>query len=181
MALLDEDIKGRLTRCNNEEHINSNSNDKNKLCVWCDDCQKNLCELDFENDTEHNYILYTDIMPDDKFKIIMKEKLDKLKSLIDRYENFFPNGKGILKYLIKAYNRNFMNYNLYYNEKIINYQICVNMLFNNKDDFNNNLFELYEESLAKIENISLYKNILNTKGTNRVSAKHIIKKFEKSK
>ena len=38
MALLDEDIKGRLTRCNNEEHINSNSNDKNKLCVWCDDC-----------------------------------------------------------------------------------------------------------------------------------------------
>ena len=141
--------------------------------------KKNLCELDFENDTEHNYILYTDIMPDDKFKIIMKEKLDKLKSLIDRYENFFPNGKGILKYLIKTYNRNFMNYNLYYNEKIINYQICVNMLFNNKDDFNNNLFELYEESLAKIENISLYKNILNTKGTNRVSAKHIIKKFEK--
>ena len=74
-----------------------------------------------------------------------------------------------------------MNYNLYYNEKIINYQTCVNLLFNNKDDFNNNLFELYEESLAKIENISLYKNILNTKGTNRVSAKHIIKKFEKSK
>ena len=65
--------------------------------------KKNLCELDFENDTEHNYILYTDIMPDDKFKIIIKEKLDKLKSLIDRYENFFPNGKGILKYLIKAY------------------------------------------------------------------------------
>ena len=59
MALLDEDIKGRLTRCNNEEHINPNSNDKNKLCVWCDDSQKNLCELDFENDTEHNYILYT--------------------------------------------------------------------------------------------------------------------------
>ena len=47
MALLDEDIKGRLTRCNNEEHINPNSNDKNKLCVWCDDCQKKFMRIRF--------------------------------------------------------------------------------------------------------------------------------------
>ena len=88
----------------------------------------------------------------------MKEKLDKLKSLIDRYENFFPNGKGILKYLIKTYNRNFMNYNLYYNEKIINYQTCVNVLFNNKDDFNNIFLNYMKKAWLKLK-IYLYIKI----------------------
>ena len=64
-------------------------------------------------------------MPDDKFKIIMKEKLDKLKSLIDRYENFFPN-EGILKYLIKTYNRNLI-INLINKLFYIFYQINTNL------------------------------------------------------
>ena len=68
-----------------------------------------------------------------------------------------------------------MNYNLYYNEQIINYQTCVNILFNNNDDFKNKDFELYENNLNRNEYISLYKEILNT--NKLVNARVLYRKF----
>ena len=74
---------------------------------------------------------------------------------------FYSNEKETKKYLIKTYNRNFMNYNLFYNEKIVNYQTCLNILFNNNDDFKENSFELYEDNLNKKEYISIYQDIFH--------------------
>ena len=162
MKILDDDLRQRLTHCKNEEHGILFEEPDHLLCAWCEHCKSNLCELDIACEEGHDYILYEYIKPEDYYKQNLKEKIDKLKTLIDKYYEKSPSSYDEIKYLIKTYNRNFMNYNLYYNEQIINYQTCVNILFNNNDDFKNKDFELYENNLNRNEYISLYKEILNT-------------------
>ena len=177
LIVLDEETKRRLTHCNDEDHICLGLDEETVFGAWCEECKKNLCELDISNNTGHNFLPYKNIMPDDQVKLKLKEKLEKLKVLIDKYTLFYSNEKETKKYLIKTYNRNFMNYNLFYNEKIVNYQTCLNILFNNNDDFKENSFELYEDNLNKKEYISIYQDILNTKQLDKINAKILKRKF----
>ena len=175
MKILDDDLRQKLTHCKNEEHGILFEEPDHLLCAWCEHCKSNLCELDIACEEGHDYILYEYIKPEDYYKQNLKEKIDKLKTLIDKYYEKSPSSYDEIKYLIKTYNRNFMNYNLYYNEQIINYQTCVNILFNNNDDFKNKDFELYENNLNRNEYISLYKEILNT--NKLVNARVLYRKF----
>ena len=117
----------------------------------------------------HDYLFYMQIMPEDKYKITMEEKLNKLKSLIDDYYTFCPDANKEIKYLIMTYNRNFMNFNLYYNENIRNYQTIKNLLFNSNDDFNNETYKEFEKILKEKRYKFLYKEILGKKETNLVN------------
>ena len=169
--ILNDKIKKFLTYCNNEEHINKYINQEKIFCGWCEKCEKNICQIDLAQDMKrgHDYLFYMQIMPEDKYKITMEEKLNKLKSLIDDYYTFCPDAKEEIKYLIMTYNRNFMNFNLYYNENIRNYQTIKNLLFNSNDDFNNETYKEFEKILKEKRYKFLYKEILGKKETNLVN------------
>ena len=179
MLELDEDIKKRLNQCNKAEHLNMGLDGEHIFYAWCEQCKRNECELDISNDIGHDYILYEYIKPDDMIKYDLKKKLDNLKSLIDKYKRCTPKAIDLIHYLTKTYNRNFMNYNLYYNEKIVNYQSCVNVLFNINDDFKNDMFGLYEDSLNKIDYLYIYKDIFNSKQTDKIRARIFPRNFNK--
>ena len=174
---LDEDIKKRLNQCTKAEHLNMGLDGDHVFYAWCEQCKRNECELDISNDVGHDYILYEYIKPDDNIKIGLKDKLDKLKSLIDKYNKCSPNSIEYIHYLTKTYNRNYMNYNLYFKEKILNYQTCINVLFNTSDDFKDNLFDIYEDNLTKFEYVYLYKDLLNYKQTGKLSTRILFRKF----
>ena len=169
--ILNDKIKKFLTYCNNEEHINKYINQEKIFCGWCEMCEKNICQIDLAQDMKrgHDYLFYMQIMPEDKYKITMEEKLNKLKSLMNDYYTFCPDAKEEIKYLIKTYNRNFMNFNLYYNENIRNYQTIKNLLFNSNDDFNNETYKEFEKILKEKRYKFLYKEILGKKETNLVN------------
>ena len=64
-----------------------------------------------------------------------------------------------------------MNYNLYYNKKIINYQTINNILFNSNDDFNEKSFEEFE-SILKIKRYKFfYKELLNINSLTEINKK----------
>lgn len=174
---LDNDIKKRLNQCTKAEHLSMGLDGDHIFYAWCEQCKRNECELDISSDVGHDYILYEYVKPDDNMKIVLKDKLDKLKALIDKYNKCSPNSIEFIHYLTKTYNRNFMNYNLYFNEKILNYQTCINVLFNMSDDFKDNLFDVYEDNLTKFEYVYLYKDLLNDEQTNKLSTRILFRKF----
>ena len=98
----------------------------------------------------------------------MIKKLEKIKPLIDRYNTNFPEEKKDINYLIKTYNRNFMNYNLYYHEDIINHQTINNLLFNSYDDFTDEVFKIFENNLNAKKPLFLYKELLGIKSMDKV-------------
>ena len=177
MLELDEDIKKRLNQCNKTEHLNMGLDGEHIFYAWCEQCKRNECELDISNDIGHDYILYEYIKPDELIKNDLKKKLEKLKSLIDKYKRCTPNAIDLIHYLTKTYNRNFMNYNLYFNEKIVNYQSCVNVLFNINDDFKNDMFDLYEDNLNKVDYHYIYKDLFNSQQTDKISARIFLRNF----
>lgn len=177
LLALDNDIKKRLNQCTKPEHLNMGLDGDHVFYAWCDQCKRNECELDISSDVGHDYILYEYVKPDDNMKIVLKDKLDKLKALIDKYNKCSPNSIDLIHYLIKTYNRNYMNYNLYFNEKILNYQTCINVLFNTNDDFKDNLFDIYEDNLTKFEYVYLYKDLLDQKQTSKLSTRILFRRF----
>ena len=177
LLALDNDIKKRLNQCTKPEHLNMGLDGDHVFYAWCDQCKRNECELDISSDVGHDYILYEYVKPDDNMKIVLKDKLDKLKALIDKYNKCSPNSIELIHYLIKTYNRNYMNYNLYFNEKILNYQTCINVLFNTNDDFKDNLFDIYEDNLTKFEYVYLYKDLLDQKQTSKLSTRILFRRF----
>ena len=56
-------------------------------------------------------------MPDIQYESGIKEKIKKIKNLIEKYNNICPDAKDEINYLNKIYERNYMNYNLYYTKK----------------------------------------------------------------
>ena len=112
-------------------------------------------------------------MPDKKFVSYIKEGIDKLKALIDKYNKLCPDEKDDINFLIKTYNRKYMNYNLYNNENIINYQTINNLLFNSYDGFNNELMQYFENNLIKKRYIFLYKEILVIKSPTKINKTEI--------
>ena len=177
LLALDNDIKKRLNQCTKPEHLNMGLDGDHVFYAWCDQCKRNECELDISSDVGHDYILYEYVKPDDNMKIVLKDKLDKLKALIDKYNKCSPNSIELIHYLTKTYNRNYMNYNLYFNEKILNYQTCINVLFNTNDDFKDNLFDIYEDNLTKFEYVYLYKDLLDQKQTSKLSTRILFRRF----
>ena len=170
---LNEKLIILLSQCTDEEHINNYQDQDKIFCAWCDKCGKNICQIDVGKDLKrnHDYILYMKIIPDLQYEIIIKEKLNKLKGLIDRYNIICPDAKDEIKYLNNTYNRNYMNYNLYYNKKIINYQTINNILFNSNDDFNEKSFEEFE-SILKIKRYKFfYKELLNINSLTEINKK----------
>ena len=96
-------------------------------------------------------------------KIFVKQKIKKLKDLLDEYNKICPDAEEEINYLNKTYERNLMNFDLYYEKKIINYQTINNILFNSRDDFDESSFELYE-NILKIKSYKfLYNEFLNEK------------------
>ena len=81
---LDEDIKKRLNQCKKAEHLNMGLDGDHVFNALCEQCKKNKCELDISNNVGHDFLLFEYIKPDDNIKIGLKDKLDKLKSLIDK-------------------------------------------------------------------------------------------------
>ena len=174
-TLLNEKIKTNLTRCQNENHLYNFQGQDNIFCAWCEKCAKNICQVDVAVDLKrgHNYILYMQIIPDDSTLLFIREKINKLKELINKYNTLCPNEKDDINFLIKTYNRNYMNYNLYNNENIINYQTINNLLFNCYDGFSDEVFEYLENNYIKKRYIFLYKEILNKKSASKIKKTEI--------
>ena len=170
--LLNNKLKYLLTRCQEKNHTSEFIEQGNNIvCAWCEKCEKNICQLEVTNDLKlgHDYTLYMKIMPDKIFINNIKESIDKLKILIYNYKKFCPNEKEDINFLIKTYNRKYMNYNLYNNENIINYQSINNLLFNSYDGFNNELMQYFENNFIKKRYIFLYKEILDIKSTTKIN------------
>jgi len=174
--ILNDKLKYLLTRCQEKNHSREFIEQGNNIvCAWCEKCEKNICQLEVSNDLKlgHDYTLYMKIMPDKNFVSYIKESIDKLKILIDNYNKLCPNEKEDINFLIKTYNRKYMNYNLYNNENIINYQTINNLLFNSYDGFNNDLLQYFENNLIKKRYIFLYKEILDIKDTTKIKKTEI--------
>ena len=168
--ILDKEIKDHLTYCNNENHSGNNEKRETLFCAWCEECGKNICQFDLKTElnNEHNYILYTKNIPNKNYELIMLKKLEKIKSLIDKYNTYGPEEKKDINYFIKTYNRNFMNYNLYYHEDIINHQTINNLLFNSYDDFTDEVFKIFENNLNAKKPLFLYKELLGIKSIDKI-------------
>jgi len=174
--LLNNKLKYLLTRCQEKNHTSEFIEQGNNIvCAWCEKCEKNICQLEVTNDLKlgHDYTLYMKIMPDKIFINNIKESIDKLKILIYNYNKLCPNEKDDINFLIKTYNRKYMNYNLYNNENIINYQSINNLLFNSYDGFNNELMQYFENNLIKKRYIFLYKEILDIKSPTKINKTEI--------
>ena len=90
-----------------------------------------------------------EIMPDYQYEINIKQKIKKLKDLLEQYYRLCPDSEEEINYLENTYERNFMNSYLYYDKKILTYQTINNILFNPNDGFDENSFELYSDILKK--------------------------------
>ena len=170
-GILDGKIKDHLRYCNNQNHIGSNKERIIIFCAWCEECEMNICQIGVHEDMKrgHGYKLYAENIPDDQYEFFVIKKLDKLKSLIDGYKIYYPDAKEDILYLIKTFNRNFMNYNLYYHENIINHQTINNLLFNSKDGFTNEVFEIFEKKLTICRKFSAYKELLGKKSIDNIN------------
>ena len=168
-----------LSECTNKEHINKYQGQTNNFCAWCENCGKNICQVDLAKELKrnHDYLLFIHIMPDSQYEIAVKEKLNKLKDLIERYNNLCPDAKEEISYLNKTYERNYMNFDLYYSKKILNYQTINNIIFNSCDDFDDKSFELYENILKQKRYKFFYKEILEKKSINDVNKIEINKEL----
>jgi len=108
--ILTENLFLSLSECTNKEHINNYQGQMNNFCAWCENCGKNICQVDLAKDLKrnHDYLLFMHIMPDSQYEIAVKEKLNKLKDLIERYNNLCPDAKKGINYLNKTYERNYI-------------------------------------------------------------------------
>lgn len=160
-----------LSECTDKQHKNNYQGQSSNFCAWCEKCGKNICQVDLAKDLKrnHDYLLFMHIMPDSQYIITVKEKLNKLKDLIEKYNTLCPDAKEEINYLKKTFERNYMNFDLYYNKKILNYQTINNIIFNSCDDFNNKSFELYENIFMQKRYKFFYKEILDKKHVNDIN------------
>ena len=184
--LLNEKIKKQLTFCKNEKHFDVHQGQPSVFCAFCEICEKNICHFGLGDDMhKHDYILYTKEI-ETKLKNInekgTKQKLDRLEKIINVYKEIYPGERDEIKYLIKTYNRKFMNYRLYFIENIRNYQTIQNLLFNYHDDFTEKDLIQYENNINKDRYKFLYKAILNKESIKNINKIELnIKKEEKDK
>ena len=166
--LVNEEIKKNLTRCKIKEHFDVHQGQPSVFCAFSEIPEKNICQFGVGDYLKggHNYILYMAIMPEFKYKNELEQKLERLKELIYIYKDIYPSEIDEIKFLIRMYNRRFMNYNLYYNEKINNYQTIKNLPFNYYDNL---VLEKYENNINKDRYKFLYKEILSTKPLNEIN------------
>ena len=172
---LTEKLKKSLNECTEKEHIEYYQGKTKNFCAWCEKCSKNICQVDLGIDLKrnHDYLLFMEIMPDFQYEIFVKQKIKKLKDLLDEYNKICPDAEEEINYLNKTYERNLMNFDLYYEKKIINYQTINNILFNSRDDFDESSFELYE-NILKIKSYKfLYNEFLNEKKINDINKTEI--------
>ena len=172
---LTEKLKKSLNECTEKEHIEYYQGQTKNFCAWCDKCCKNICQVDLGIDLKrnHDYLLFMEIMPDFQYEIFVKQKIKKLKDLLDEYNKICPDAEEEINYLNKTYERNLMNFDLYYEKKIINYQTINNILFNSRDDFDESSFELYE-NILKIKSYKfLYNEFLKKKAPNEINKNEI--------
>ena len=163
-----------LNECTKEKHKEYHQEISNNFCAWCDKCCKNLCQVDLGEDLKrnHNYLLFMEIIPNFQ-KENEEQKIKKLKDLLDQYIRLCPDEEENINYLKKTYERNLMNFDLYYEKKIINYQTINNILFNLNGDFDENSFEFYRNNLLKNSYKFLYKAFKNNKTSNEIKKNEI--------
>ena len=171
---LTEKLKKSLNECTEKEHIEYYQGQTKNFCAWCDKCCKNLCQVDLGEDLKrnHNYLLFMEIIPNFQ-KENEEQKIKKLKDLLDQYIRLCPDEEENINYLKKTYERNLMNFDLYYEKKIINYQTINNILFNLNGDFDENSFEFYRNNLLKNSYKFLYKAFKNNKTSNEIKKNEI--------
>ena len=164
-----------LNECTEKEHKEYYQGQSNNFCAWCDQCCKNLCQVDLGKDLKrnHKYLLFMEIMPDYQYEINVKQKIEKLKDLLEKYIRIYPDAEEEINHLKKTYERNLMNFDLYYEKNIINYQTIKNILFNSNDGFDENSFDLYYDNLQKNSYKFLYKELLINKTSNKINKKEI--------
>ena len=169
--VLTEQLIKLLNECTEKEHREYYQGQSNNFCAWCDQCCKNLCQVDFAIDLRrnHKYLLFMEIMPDYQYEINTKQKIKKLKDLIEQYYRLCPDSEEEINYLENTYERNFMNSYLYYDKKILTYQTINNILFNPNDGFDENSFELYSDILKKKSYKFLYNEFLKKKAPNEIN------------
>ena len=152
---LDEKLLNLLKNCQCEKHEN------NLFCCWCNTCKKNLCFLCISDELKknHKYELFMQMMPGTEKQKIYDEQINNLNSLLNDYNFYCPFMEkeiNLLKILIKISEKAF---NLYYIEKIQNYQTINNLLINFIDLQKN--IDLLEEIFLKNQYIEFFSCILN--------------------
>ena len=171
---LDEKLKKKLMTCTNEEHIMQHESQENTYCAWCEKCGENLCyvgvviEQTFYN---HFSFLYYNFIPKFEYEQSSQEKIEKLKSLLDRYSKVCPDAKEEIKYLSEIYEINYINYQLYYYQNIVIYQTNKNITtFNN---YSEKIFEKYEEIFKQKRYKYLYDELFIKNSIDKVNKTEI--------
>ena len=118
----DEEIKTKIIKCRKDH-------EGNVFCGWCDECKKNICFLCISGEMKkkHKYILFMEIMPEEKFKIIYDSQMKKLESLLNRYTFYCPYLHGEINQLSQLIGCFKATFNLYYYAKYFSYQIINNI------------------------------------------------------
>ena len=138
---MDEETKNLLTKC--KEH------EDNVFCGWCKKCEKNICFLCISEEMKkkHDYMLFMEKLPEIEEELIYENKITKLKSLFKEYNFYCPYLHGEIKLLNKLIDCCETSFNIYYKEKIVNYQTINNIIlnFSDLDIFINSLFTKFQE------------------------------------
>ena len=112
---------------------------RENFCGWCEECDYNLCQICIGEELtkkKHSFILYNSVVSknfEKEFIISQINKLkDNLKKLKIYYEDVVECEKDI-KYFEKQINIIEFCYNLFFEQKIMNYQILLNLKINLED------------------------------------------------
>ena len=126
---LNKKLKKFLNNCECQNHQD------NTFCGWCEDCRQNICFFCVAEKLKkkHNYILFMTIVPSIETQIIYNNQINKLKDLYKDYNFYCPNLKKEINILSTLIIYSDITFNLYYNEKIQNYQTINNIFLNFKE------------------------------------------------
>ena len=130
---------------------------KNKIfCGWCDECNKNLCQICIGDELRkaHNYILYSSLFDENIEEEFVLKKIKMIKSLFEVIKNvysYIDEYSYDIKSLENIIKCNEIIYNIYFKQKIVNYQTIIN-LKQNINDLNEN-YEKFKLLCDNIDNV----------------------------